>query len=217
MKRALIVLLALCLLLAAGCTQMIETATKKVVSMGEMNDGTYTNDYFGLTFSVPEDWTILSQEEMLEITKEGNKLIAGDDESKEEMLDLAKVKVLNLASAYKHELGYLDGYNPNIACIGENLSLAGLVIKTGEDYLNATKEVLEGTDLSIEFKDIVTETLGSKEFDVLQSEIDLGVIVVTQKMYATIIDGYALFFTISYADDEQKAELEDILDTITFE
>lgn len=214
MKRALFILLALCLLLTMGCSKAMENASKKAVSMGEMKDHTYTNDYFGITFSIPDDWKILSEEE-IEKLKEASGEIVPNEEAKEQM-DLAEVKTLDLVYAFKYELNYTDGINPNMSCVGENLGLAGFVVKTPEDYLEQAQKLMMETGLPFELGEMTQETIGSKEFGVLESTIDMG-IVIHQKFYVTIIDGYALIFTLTYSSDEERDELLGIIDTITFE
>lgn len=214
MKRALLILSALCLLFGMGCSNASESASNKVISVGEMNDYTYTNDYFGITFSIPQDWTILSEDEITKL-KEASGEIVPNKEAKEQM-DLAEQKTLDLVYTHKYELDYTEGFNPNLSCVSENLELVGFEVKTPEAYLEQAKKQMMETGLPFELDEITQETVGSKQFGVLESTIDLG-IVIHQKVYVTIIDGYALVFTLSYSNVEGMDELLGIMDTITFE
>ena len=216
MKKLLIVLLTLCILLTVGCTQIIEASTNKVISMGEMNDHTYTNDYFGLEFSLPQSWTILTEDEIEIITQAGAELVADGNEELEEELELSEVKTLNLVYSYKHDLSYAEAFNPSISCIAENLGLAGVVIRSGEDYLDQVVALFEEAGMPVTVNDIAKEKLDSVEFDVLNVTIDYG-IAVYQKYYSTVMDGYALNFIISYTSEDELAEFDSILETVTFE
>lgn len=214
MKRALLILLALCLLFATGCSNASESASNKVISVGEMSDYTYTNDYFGITFSIPQDWTILSEDEITKLKEDSGEIVP-NQEAKEQM-DLAEQKTLDLVYTHKYELDYTEGFNPNLSCVSENLELVGFEVTTPEAYLEQAKKQMMETGLPFELDEITQKTIGSKQFGVLESTIDLG-IVIHQKVYVTIIDGYALVFTLSYSNIEGMDELLGIMDTITFE
>lgn len=66
-------------------------------------------------------------------------------------------------------------------------------------------------------KDIYSETLDNKNFDVMELAIDLGPMTVKQKYYAAVIKGYALSFVISYTNEEELSSLNQIIESINFE
>ncbi|SNS70611.1 hypothetical protein SAMN05446037_10181 [Anaerovirgula multivorans] len=215
-KRSILAVLLVTLfaILITGCGK---NNIEKVISLGSVEGSTYTNDYFGSTFTIPEEWVIADEEEMEMITNMGQELIAGDDEELNKEIDLSKEKTLNMVMAFKYPLTHTDGYNPNIMCIAENLNLVeGLAIKNGDDYLEYSKEVLQMSGMPYSFEDVYTEKIGGKEFHVLVAKLDFGVMEITQKYYSTIINKYAFNFIVSYSNDEELEELNGVLNTVEF-
>lgn len=196
--------------------EIIEESTEKVISMGEMNGNTYTNNYFDLSFSIPETWTLKSEQQIQQMNAKGAAMIAGDDEDKKEEFKLSEIRELTLVYAAKHELGYDKGFNSSILCICENLIFRGSSIKSGADHLEEVQKYLEGTNILISFSSITSEALGSKKFDVYRTKTTYDIGVVNQKMYSSVIDGYVLTFIITFSSEQELSELESILNTITF-
>ena len=56
--RVLTALLLIVVLSLTGCSNQ-----SKKITLGEINENTYTNDFFGMTFTIDDDWYILSREE----------------------------------------------------------------------------------------------------------------------------------------------------------
>jgi hypothetical protein len=193
-----------------------DDTSQTAITMGEMKDGIYTNNYFGITFSIPKDWTIANDKEKEQLSNIGSQMVAGDDENLKNQLDLAKVRVLNLLFAFRHPLSYNQGFNSSFLCMAENLGVSGLMVKTGADYLNASKAMLQRTNLKYGFSDITSEKIGGRDFDVMKVTITTQGITVTQKYCTVIINGYAFNFIFSYTDDQQKNELDSIRATIKF-
>lgn len=213
-KSTIIILLLVVFAFTTGCSKK----SKKEITLGKMDGKTYTNEYFGLTYTIPDSWAIATDEEKATLTKAGQEAVANGDEKLKKQLDLSKEKALNLVFAFKHPLSYAEGFNPNFFCIAENLSIANsLSIKSGADYLTASKELMKKSGIPYVFKDLTSEKLGGKNFDVMEVNIDIQGIQIHQKYYSTIIDGYALNFISSYSTDEELNEINKISETIKFE
>jgi hypothetical protein len=146
----------------------------------------------------------------------GQEAIAENNEDLAKKLDLSKEKTLNFLISFKYPLTH-QGTNPNVLVTAENLGLLGSVaVETGKDYLEITKTSMEQAGMSYTFSDTTTEKLGGKDFDVLVGTMDAGTIIVTQKYYAAIIDGYALTFITSSFSDEEAADIKGFMDNVTF-
>lgn len=186
----------------------------KEVTLGVTESGSYTNDYFGLSLSFPKEWVFQNADQMMEIVKAGQEVVAGGNEAKSKMLDLAKTKTLNLLMASQFPLDS-GKTGPSTIAVAEKISmLQG--IKTGKDYLESSKKLLVDSKLPYEFKDITTVKVGGKDMDLMQASINTGTVVVTQDYYSMILDGYALNFILTYTDDASKAETDKILESVTF-
>jgi hypothetical protein len=64
-------ILTFCLLASCSNNQQTEAVGKKdsTFSKGTFDNGTYTNDYFGFSFNLPENWRVVPLEEYLERNK----------------------------------------------------------------------------------------------------------------------------------------------------
>lgn len=211
LKRVVIFSVLILVILAVGCEK------KKEITLGELKDNVYTNDYFGMKVSIPEGWTLLDQETMKELVKEGNEVIAGDDESKAKQLELAEEKVLNFFMAFKYPMTVQTFINPNVICNAEKVSLLQGV-KSGEDYISIVKKSLEEVkEIPYEFEEISTEKLGGKDFYSMNIKLVTPDITVHQKYFSRVEEGYALNFIFTYADEEGEEEIKNTINSIEFE
>ena len=70
--------------------------------------------------------------------------------------------------------------------------------------------------MGYKFEEIEDFLIGNKEFQVLKTQADYGVLIY-QDYYSAIINGHAFTFILSYTDDEHKAKLMSVLESVTFE
>ncbi|MOA09005.1 hypothetical protein D3C78_1288110 [compost metagenome] len=205
----LTVILVLTMALVTACGD-----AKKEIGLGTTANGSYTNDYFGVTLSFPSEWTFQDEESREKLMEASAEIIAGDDESKKKQLDLASMKTLNLlvASQYPLDSGQLG---PSVVIVAEKVSLLQGV-KNGKDYLEASKKFMIESQLPYDYKDITTTKVGGKDMDMMQVTIENGDMVITQDYYSSIIDGYAFNIIITYADDAMKAETDKIVQSVSF-
>jgi hypothetical protein len=90
-------------------------------------------------------------------------------------------------------------------------------VQNGLDYLKGVKDSLIATQMPYEFsKDIYIEQVSTKEFYVLEAQINLEGFHVNQKSYAAVFDEYVLVFTFTYSSDEEYNELNNIIKSIKF-
>lgn len=211
-KSVYFVLLIVCAVLLAGC----EKKTSDEVDFGTFEDFVYRNKYFGLTLTVPPEWSIQDQESYQRIMDTGGKALAGEDKNLKAVVKASQLQTVNLLLVFKHPVGTPVPFNPNIACVAERVRhMPG--IKRGKDYLFHSRKLLESGQLSISFpRDIYTEELGGANFDVMYTEMELAGVAVQQKYYATVAKGYALILIVSFSTEEEEADLQSILESVTF-
>ena len=192
-----------------------ESSKTENVELGTTEKGSYTNDYFGVSLKFPETWEYQDAEGMNELTNASSEAIAGDDETKKKQLELSQTKTLNLLMASQYPL---DGgqLGPSAMAIAEKVSLLQGV-RTGEDYLKATKKFMEDSNFPYDYQDFTKETIGGKEMDLMEVKIDAGDgSTITQEYMSTINNGYAFNFIFTYVDDASKSEIEKIKKSIQF-
>lgn len=192
-----------------------ETDNTSKVELGTTQKGSYTNDYFGVSLKFPEAWEFQDAEGMNQLTSASSEAIAGDDAVKKKQMELSQTKTLNLLMASQYPL---DGgkVGPSAMAIAEKVSLLQ-GIRTGEDYLKATKKFMEDSNFPYTYKDFTTETIGGKEMDLMQITTDAGDgTTITQDYYSTIIEGYAFNFIFTYVDEKSKSEIDSIKKSVQF-
>ncbi|QLG39069.1 hypothetical protein HW560_13835 [Paenibacillus sp. E222] len=199
----------------ASTSESKETDNSKDVELGTTEKGSYNNDYFGVSLKFPEAWEFQDAEGMNELTNASSEVIAGDDETKKKQIELSQAKTQNLLMASQYPL---DGgqVGPSAMAIAEKVSLLQ-GIRTGKDYLKATKKFMMDSQFPYEYKEFTTETIGGKEMDLMQITMDAGDgSTITQDYYSTIIEGYAFNFIFTYLDDTTKAEIDNIKKSVQF-
>jgi len=179
---------------------------------GEYGDGFYNNEMFGFKINYNTDWHLQSQEELLKLGQVGADLVAGDDPMMKNIIEASQVNVAYLFGIFKYEIGSAVLFNPSLLVIAENVkSVPG--VKTGEDYLYHTKKMMERANMDVEIKPgYGKKEFGSESFTTMKLEMGGLGIKITQEYFVKIKNKFCLGFIISYADDEQRDELYEMID-----
>lgn len=186
---------------------------KEKVDLGKVENGTFKNEYFGMSFQIPKDWKVQDTAALNELQEAGKEAIAGDDKSKQKQLDLAELKVINMLMTTKFPMDEVE-LNPSIITNAEKVSKSQ--VKTSKDYLESSKKLLVQSQMPYEFKDITSVKVGGKDFDVLEATISGDGVSLTQKFYSTLNKGYAINLIVTYVDDESKAEIDKFIESVSF-
>ena len=212
LKLLAIVMLTTCFIFSIGCQ---EKASEEV-DRGAFAGSVYRNNYFGMTITIPSDWSIQDSKSMQTLQDLGEKAIDKDDKNLKAVMAASEHQSLRLFAVFQHPLGSPVPFNPNLMSITERVHhLPG--IKRGKDYHFHTRKLLESSQMKVTFpKEIYTETLGGVEFDVLYSETSLGTMLVKQKQFGAVMKGYILLIVSTFANDDQETTLDEILKTLTF-
>jgi hypothetical protein len=203
----------LCLMFFSACKKK----APEEIDSGTIENSVFRNKYFGLTVTLPDNWSIQSAESNKEMTEMGTKMVARENKNLEKSLNATNERQsLFLFSAFEYLLGTPVAYNANISCVAERVSqMPG--IKRGSDYLFHARKLLEMSQMEVSFgEEITTENLGGIEFDVMSVGLSFGEMVVKQKYFVTLIKGYALSFIVSYVTGEGESSLQSILETVKF-
>jgi len=201
-----------CTILFWGCSKN----ASKEIDFGTIENSVYRNKYFGLTITIPAEWSIQDQESRQRMMKMGKEMITGEDKNLKAAIKASELQTVNLFTVFKHPLGTPVTFNPGIACAAERIRHAP-GIKRGKDYHFHARKVFESSQMDVSFpRDISTENLGGVDFDIMYLQITQAGTTVQQEYYATVMKGYALVFIVSFTTDEEKAALGKVLDTIVF-
>lgn len=204
-------LVAVLLLVMAGCKQK-----PKNFDYGKIENGVYTNNYFDFEIPVPPAWSVQNREQVQQLQKTGEELIAGSNKELGAKVKAAEVTTAILLTVFKNKTDAVtDKFNSSFIILSENLG--GMPIKKGRDYLAHTKEIMQQSNMSYQFApDYSAEKIGNKEFDRMDVSLAGQPEKVLQSYYSTIEKDFAFSIIISYVDDQQKAELKDIINKLKF-
>lgn len=184
---------------------------------GKVEDSKYLNSFFGFEIELPADWVVQTKEQTENIAKMGKKLVAGDDKNMKAVIKASEINSANLLAVFKYEVGAAVDYNPNFMLVAENLKNAP-GIKTGSDYLFQSRKLLKQSQMQYEYIDeeFKKEVINNQEFYLMNCSINYMGLNIKQKYYSTIQNGFCLSAIISFIDDEQKNDLEKIINSMEF-
>ena len=212
-RTAQLFMITLSLLGFAGC----EKKASEEIDYGTINESVYRNEYFGLDVKLPADWSVQDQEAQRRMMEAGSEMVSGGDKNMKAAMKASEQQTVNLLAVFQHPLGTPVPFNPSLMCMAERVrDMPG--IGRGRDYLYHARSVMETGAVKFEFgKEITTETLDGVDFDVMHVSMPMPGGVVLQKYYATIMKGYALALIVSYGTTGQEAELQAILQGVSFD
>ena len=175
---------------------------------GKVENSRYENSYFKFKLQVPANWVTLSQEQ--------NKNLMNSERANKKLMD--DLSTVNLLTASQFEIGKTDSaFNPSLTIIAENLKGSDRV-NNGTDYLMFTRKALETDGVKREYPDKATviETINGTEFSTMRVVTNDAGISYTQKFNTIIINGFAVTFIQTYANEDERIVLEKALGTIQF-
>jgi len=177
---------------------------------------TYRNSDLGFEIVFPDSWHIPG-DDFDEYTRSqgidlGLKPPETVDRASRIQIERALERVSILVTAYRSTPGSHDNAILRIAV--EELHLVPAV-KDAVDYFDLMRSQFTRMKLPADFKysETQAERLGRKQFAFLDTSSDAG----KKRMYATVIKGLAVIFTLTYTRDEDLQEMRKILVNSNFE
>ena len=199
------------LLAVAGCKQK-----PKNFDYGKIENGVYTNNYFDFEIPVPPNWAVQNKEQVQQLQKTGEELVSGSNKELAAKIKAADIRTAILLTVFKNKTDTVtEKFNSSFIILSENLG--GMPIKKGSAYLEHAKEIMQQSNMSYQFApNYASEKIGNREFDRMDVTLGGQTPNVQQSYYSVIDGGFALSVIISYEDEEQKAELRNIINKIKF-
>jgi hypothetical protein len=183
---------------------------------GSLDGNAYTNDYFGLTLTLPEGWKVQGEAVRERNREAGRKLFDAKDPAAQARLEKAVGNTLNLLTAYQYPVGAAVHFNPAFLCAAEKIpaSAAGA---TDADYMAVLKQTFRYSQAPITVdRDVYTEQVGGLTFSVVDITTRFPNAIGHQRYYAHIRRGYALSLVLTYLTDEQLRTLEGVVKSVRF-
>jgi len=212
MKNILFSIL-LAVVLSTSCT----TGKPDNFDYGKIENGKYVNSFFGCEITIPESWSVQSNEQINNLVEQGRELIAGDDKNMKAMYKASEINTANLLMAFEYEVGATVEFNTNIAIVAENLANTP-GIKKGSDYLFHVKKLLSQTQVDYSHIDeqCEREEIAGAVFYKMNTTLNFAGVDIYQTYYSTILNNFSFSIVISYSGDEQHQQLLQILKSLKF-
>lgn len=182
-----------------GAVMDINEKVNKEISRGTINGNVYTSDYSGLTFTKPDTWVYLTDEELAEAMDIGM-----------ESLDQNAFAdaVVQMVSVYDMMAGDNEtGTNINIAY--ENLAVSNGGTMTEKEYLEAlSKQLGDNATMNAEFIEDTTVTLCGNEYLRAIYHVDYSGYEMTMVYYLRSIDTYMNLVVVAVTDGYTIEDIE---------
>lgn len=185
--------------------------TPSVDFLGKTTDGQYTNNFFGMDLKFPSEWNVVDQETTLATLEIGTDFLKGENERSNRALEASTKREVILFHLSRKPIGSLGNCSFMIAVLKQP-SAKVLPAMVAE----ATKSLLANSPNLRISKDTRTGIVAGKPFAMVDYELTVGEQKLSILYYVTVIKGYAFTFSLTYADDADRKELEKIVSTIRF-
>jgi hypothetical protein len=183
---------------------------KEIVDKGSVSGRTYTNEKLNFSITFPDTWLVPDSDFEEYMKKQGFDLSLKAPDNLG-MADRAKVnqslkRVEILVTAYRSMPGSND--NAIMRVSAEDLK-PNPQIKDAVDYCDAIRNSYKTMKLpaDLKYSETGAERLGPHQFAYLDVSSKAG----KKRMYATVRNGFAILFTLSYISDEDLQTMRQIL------
>jgi len=183
---------------------------KPGVDKGSVSGRTYANETFRFEVTFPDTWLLPGDdfEDFMRSKGIDMSLKAPDSlpPASRAKMNSALQRVIVLATAYRSMPGTAG--NAIVRISAEDLS-ANPQIKDAVDYFDAMRASFVAMRLPADFKysETQAEKLGMQQFGFLDVTTKDG----KKRMYATVRNGYAIMFTLTYSSDDDLATFRSVL------
>ncbi len=188
----------------------VKSAIVETDEFGRVEGRTYTNTVYNFRVTFPDVWLVpdrdfedVMKSKGFDITLKAPDNLSGASKVQVEKA-LEKVKIL--VSAYRSMPGSTDNAILRVAV--EDLRTTPQV-KDAVDYFDMMRSQFSVMKLPADFKysETQAEKLGAKQFAFIDTSTAAG----KKRMYATVRNGYAILFTLSYTKPDDLATMRQIL------
>lgn len=182
---------------------------KPSIDSGKVDGRTYTNPAFDFSVTFPDTWLIPDSDFEVYMKTQGfdlsMKVPPGLSPITTTKLKQSTQRVTVLLTAYKEMPGMEK--NAIVRISVEDLKVFPQ-IKDAVDYIDAMRETFKQVQLAgFKYSETQAEQLGPKQFAFIDTETKDD----KRRLYATVRNGYALLFSITYTEKEDLEVLRQLL------
>lgn len=163
---------------------------EEVYVRGEWLDGVYTNDYLGFTFTLPDNWVLATDEELMSMLETST-----EEMLSEEMKENYDKAIENAQSFYDFAIFNMSTGESIMMNIEDLSKTVGAILLNEDQFLDAVEGQLSQIEnIEIEVIGRSDDTLAMGAFRVLELNYQD---ILTQKYYVTKRDKYMVSFIFS--------------------
>ncbi|GAB5526306.1 MAG: hypothetical protein Roseis2KO_41780 [Roseivirga sp.] len=194
-------------------TDLLTTVKEKSDLEGRFKSGVFSSDFFKFTADLPKDWHYASKETIDHLNEVQIEMLSGGNKEEKSMLEFLFKKTSYLFVTSRFPFG-VDTVNSNLICTAEVVSHLP-AIQNGLHYLQNSIDWLFDEVDEIQVTDEIYEVvLGNQTFYALELYgFHEGIY---QIQLASVIDGYALNFSLNFQSQQEFDTLMSSLDTLRF-
>jgi F0F1-type ATP synthase gamma subunit len=198
----------------AGCgSRSDDRAIPADFDYGHWTDSTYQNDFFGFSITVPEDWIIVGKEDVETASQRGHEILGTSEETRKQIkaAEIANAVLFVVAHYTAEEAETKEVFNTNVVMSVDNLSMLGI---TREQYMESIRQETVKAIPSAVIKSETNTTIGGMEFTSWKLELDVDGNSVFIEMLICLKNDFTLTFCLTWTDNSEKEQLDDIMATL---
>ncbi|MBW8034249.1 MAG: hypothetical protein FVQ79_00860 [Planctomycetes bacterium] len=176
---------------------------------GRIENGTYTNDFFKFSVSIPPGWNIAGDPTEEYLAEEGSDAVFWEGAPE-------GAYFINLLTVFQYPPDLEKTPNPGFCWMAEKIEKTPEPV-TATKCLTAIKQYLTTSDIEASFpKGIYSVQLDKQNFEVMDVQLKTDNAIANQKYYVTIKKGYALFCIINTTETTKNAAIGKMIESANF-
>jgi hypothetical protein len=190
--------------------QKTGSTAQQIAESGSINGNIYSNKLLGFSITLPEGWTLLSDDANQITLNAGREIIsAAKTRQRKQEIEISISNTRILFQTMPFPLGSAG----NSALIASGVEKIPPMMDLRTYVEHNKKLVLETKELK---RDVYSQTLGGKAFSAFEVKWSQGEHDLEQIYFVTLRKGAAFFFVLTFGDDTYKKTASDTLKTLTF-
>ncbi len=185
---------------------------------GAYKDNTYTNGFFNFSINLPDGYTQLSPQEIIDMNTTADENGIKHPINVNDIEDLSAEIIVHYVYCKKYEVAPLSQFNPYINIFSENMRSSNNLYNK-EDYvensINYTSMIFENAGVNVKVFPLEKPWISDRQFAKGSMQIEYDQFTMFQEMYALTKNNYTLVILIGYSNEAEKAELYSYIDSIT--
>lgn len=191
--------------------EQLKARTSAIEIFGEIREQEYINKFFGFTFVLPENFSVLNRAELEVFSKAGAEMVGGDEKSRSEQFAKGLEDTIVLFAATSSPAESTDIGAVEIVAVKQPDNA------TARLALAASVKLMTGTGKYTVTESLKPRRIGGREFVGVEYETMAFGPLMRQQTYATMRNGYSLFISLVYLTPDGHSTLETALKGLKFD